>query len=701
VSRFAARALPPDRDRTGIRGVGRRARSAALQCRARRADIDEIVVESRAPEPRLTRRFAIYAALALIVAGAGIFSYVRSASIDRAEDAALFHTRFVADSILRDHLRPSDFQGPVTGRRLAELDALVHGEVLTRGALRAKLYDRVGTVTYSSDHTLIGKRPPDPEDIRHAFDGHLVSDVSRLNAEGGTGRDRKVLEAYVPVRGVSGRAMGVFELYQNYATIATAARDEFLPLAGLVALVLLVLYASFFPILRRATTRLRQQMQQIEHQAFHDDLTQLPNRALFRDRLEQALRSARRRGERVAVMLVDLDHFKDINDTLGHRSGDELLREVGANLVAALRASDTVARLGGDEFGVLAPAVSGRDAAMALADKVRGAVQRPHVVAGLELEVDAGIGVALFPDHGADVDALLRHADVAMYMSKERHAPAVYVASQDHYSPTRLALMTQLRRAIANRELVVHYQPQARLDTGAIDRVEALVRWEHPEHGLLAPDAFVPLAQHIGLIRHLTHYVLDAALCQTRQWLDDGLDLGVAVNITGRDLLDVRLPQEVAGLLARWGVEPSRLELEITEDTVLTDPVRAREILVRLSDLGVKLAIDDFGSGNSSLGYLKRLPVDVLKIDRSFVMNMHADTDDAVIVRSTIELGHNLGLQVVAEGVEDRRAWERLAELGCDVVQGYFLTRPCPADAVTRLMRESGGRVDALITAQA
>jgi EAL domain-containing protein (putative c-di-GMP-specific phosphodiesterase class I) len=264
----------------------------------------------------------------------------------------------------------------------------------------------------------------------------------------------------------------------------------------------------------------------------------------------------------------------------------------------------------------------------------------------------------------------------------------VYAQGHDHHSPARLEMMAALDRAVANGELVVHYQPQAELATGKVTCVEALVRWQHPERGLLGPAEFVPLAEHTGLIRDLTRYVLDESLAQCRRWQDDGFDVAVAVNITGRDLLDLQLPSQVGDLLAKWEVEPSRLELEITENTVLTDPERAARILRRLSTLGVRIAIDDFGSGNSSLGNLRRLPVSVLKIDKSFVMNMLENTDDAVIVRSTVDLGHNLGLRVVAEGVETGEAWERLRDLGCDIAQGFFLSRPMPPAEVVLGPRE-------------
>jgi diguanylate cyclase (GGDEF)-like protein len=637
-------------------------------------------------EPRLARRFAAYAALALAVAAAGVFLLVRHDAIGRAQQVGRFHTKFVADSILRDRLRRSDFRDPVYGPRRDTLDGLFRDEVLLGGALRVVLYGAGDRVTYSTDHSLIGRVVVRGREIDAARSGKLPSQVTRAGARGDGGRGAQVFETYVPVRLRNGRAaVGVFELDQDYGPIASSARQTFMPLAAVIALVLLGLYLSFFPILRRVTARLRRQMGQIEHQAFHDALTGLPNRALFRDRVEQAINAARRHGGTVAVLVMDLDRFKEINDTLGHRAGDLLLRDIGERLVSTSRESDTVARLGGDEFGVLAHHVPSAAGVVVLAQKLRGEVARPHRIGEFELEVDASIGIAVYPDHGHDAETLVRHADVAMYESKEQHAPALYAPERDRYSPDRLALIGRLRPAIADGEIVVYYQPQADLRTGAIRGVEALVRWQHPERGLLSPDAFVPLAEHAGLIRALTSHVLDCALAQCRAWRDDGIDLAVAVNLSARDLLDLRLPDEVAELLARWGIEPGRLELEVTENTVLVDPARARDILLRLDELGVRLAIDDFGTGHSSLGYLKRLPVHVLKIDKTFVLHMLESDEDAAIVRSTVDLAHNLGLEVVAEGVETRGIWERLAAMRCDVAQGYLLSPPVRAAEIGRL----------------
>ena len=434
--------------------------------------------------------------------------------------------------------------------------------------------------------------------------------------------------------------------------------------------------------LQKSQERLLEQMGQAEHQALHDGLTGLPNRTLFRDRAEQAVLRGNRNGSGFAVMLIDLDRFKEVNDTLGHHSGDLLLQEVAERLRGALRKNDTVARLGGDEFGVIGSDLCDAAAARTIADKLCEVLAQPIVIGGLAMEVEASIGIAIFPEHGEDVETLIRHADVSMYVSKNTHTPIVYAPEYDQHSLTRLVLIGELRRALDGNELVVHYQPQARLATGEVGKVEALVRWKHPQRGLLGPDQFIPLAEQTGLIRSLTRHVLDASLAQCRAWMDEGRRLTVAVNITSRELIDLHFPDEVAEVLATWAVDPAQLELEITETTIMTDLPRTRSILARLRELGVRLAIDDFGSGHSSLGYLKRLPVDVLKIDKSFVMQMARDPGDAAIVRSAIDVGHSLGLEVVAEGVEDERAKRRLEELGCDAFQGYYLGRPQEASAL-------------------
>jgi len=424
-----------------------------------------------------------------------------------------------------------------------------------------------------------------------------------------------------------------------------------------------------------------------EHQALHDSLTGLPNRTLLRDRTHQAILNCQRDECGLAVMIMDLDRFKEINDTLGHHNGDLLLQQIGPRLRACLRRSDGIARLGGDEFAVLLRKLDDNSTAAQVAAKIRKSFEQPFVLEGLSLNVEPSIGIALYPDHGADVDLLLQRADVAMYIAKEnRSGFTSYVAEQDQHSAKRLALAGELRRALDERpeeELLLYYQPKAELSSGRIVGVETLLRWQHPRHALMPPDDFIPIAEHTGLIRPLTLHAIDAALEQLRSWQKDTPDVTIAINLSVRNLLDRHLQDDVARLLEKWVIAPHRLRFEITESVIMTDTKRSMAALGALHDMGVRLSVDDFGTGHSSLTYLKQLPVSEIKIDKSFVMNMAATSNDAVIVRSTIDLGRNLGMQVVAEGVENEVIWNQLNLLGCDLAQGHFVSRPLSAEDMT------------------
>ena len=434
-----------------------------------------------------------------------------------------------------------------------------------------------------------------------------------------------------------------------------------------------------------------------EHQSLHDALTGLPNRTLFRDRIEQAITAGRRADVTSAVMLIDLDHFKEINDTLGHHAGDRLLEEVAHRLEASLGGRDTVARLGGDEFGVLLPALRRPGDANVVARQLLAGLREPFSIEGLTLEVDASIGMACHPAHGTGVETLIQRADIAMYSAKEGGGGhAMFEPRLDRFSPRRLSLAGGLRQAIQNGEITLFFQPKAELDTGTVIGVEALARWEHPRLGLVGPTEFVPIAEQTGLIGPLTSYVLDAALRQVREWKDDGRELSVAVNLSARSFLDAQLAIEIPRLLSKHNVEARLLELEITESMLMLDPGRAQAVLERLSRIGLTRSVDDFGTGYSSLANLKRLPVDVIKIDKSFVMDMAIDASDAAIVRSTIDLAHNLGLRVVAEGVESHQAWSRLRELRCDLAQGFYVSRPLPAPDLSRLLDERSAEIEAM-----
>jgi len=417
------------------------------------------------------------------------------------------------------------------------------------------------------------------------------------------------------------------------------------------------------------------------HRTLHDSLTELPNRICFHDAVKQAIETADGSGE-LAVLLIDLDRFKEINDTLGHHYGDLLLCEFAASLSRHLRPPDTIARLGGDEFAVLLQVDGDATAAApSTVARIEDLLARPYHVEGLPLSVEASIGIARFPQDGDDVDELLQHADIAMYVAKaDGSGHAFYVASDNDHDRRRLGLLGELRRAITEHELVLHYQPKLDLRTKRIDRVEALVRWQHPTHGLVPPIEFIPLAEQTGLINPLTQYVLDEALDQCSRWLAEGRDISVSVNVSPRNLNDEGFPAAVAERLRVHQVPAEKLLVEVTESAIILDPGRAEATLNALSRLGVRLALDDFGTGHSSLALLGRLPLDQIKIDRSFVTDLATNPGNEVIVRSIISLGHQLGLEVVGEGVETVEVTARLQHYGCDILQGYTLTPPLPAN---------------------
>lgn len=421
--------------------------------------------------------------------------------------------------------------------------------------------------------------------------------------------------------------------------------------------------------------------EQILFQAGHDSLTGLPNRAHARDALELAIGRDGGEGKGHAVLMVDLDRFKEINDTLGHAFGDRVLVEAAKRLREAVRSGDIVARLGGDEFLVLMGDVE-RGQAPARARALLASLRDPLDLVSTRINLDASVGMALYPEHGADAETLLRRADIALYDAKQsRQGVAVYESGRDEVHLRQLQLMGDLRHAITRGELAMHFQPKVELATRRVVHAEALVRWTHAQLGAIGPDEFIPLAERSGFIHELTRYVLEQSLAQNRDWRAQGLDLGIAVNLSAIDLMDADLPDFVIDCLGRHAVPPARLILELTEGALMRDVNYAVRMLHRLRAIGIRLSIDDFGTGYSSLAQLKRMPVDELKIDKSFVMQMTEDSDDAVIVRSTIELGHNMGLRVIAEGVESQDSLSLLDRLGCDMVQGYFLSPPLPAGA--------------------
>jgi diguanylate cyclase (GGDEF)-like protein len=517
---------------------------------------------------------------------------------------------------------------------------------------------------------------------------------------------------------------GVFAslCYLNRSSFAQAVREAMLPLlsaqlfsallamgatyvaieAGTAGIVLTVLALLIFQYLVGELLKSKARGEQLHRVATTDELTGLANRERFRARLDQRIAEAKDAEENFAVMLLDLDRFKEVNDTLGHHYGDELLRDLGPRLAEAVGPDGLVARLGGDEFAVLpAEGTADTDELEAIAHRLIRCVQQPVAVDEMTLEVGVSIGVARFPRDGADSHSLLRSADVAMYAAKEAHSGCkVYAAALDRHSVRRLSVLSEFRRALDSDEIVVFYQPIMEMEGTRVHGAEGLVRWQHPELGLLPPSDFIPIVEQTGLIGPLTRHVLEQAVAQCARWHQAGKDLTVSVNLSVRNLLDPDLPSLIGDLLTLYALTPEALHLEITESMLMSDPDRSLVTLTRLNQLGVSLSVDDYGTGYSSLANLRRLPIDELKIDRSFVSPMLSDESDLIIVRSTINLSHDLGLKVVAEGVEDEATLHRLAGLGCDFAQGYHFSKPLAPDAFNKWIGLRPATADVILPAR-
>ena len=592
---------------------------------------------------------------------------------------------------------PADFTrnfAPPAADRLDALEDRLASSISDDGVVRVKVWNRQHWIIYSDNQRLIGRWFPSNALLRDSFAGRTASEVTDLSApeELEEREFGSLLAVYVPLRvdatgrftnRAEGDIVGSFEIYLPYAPIAATIRDDTMRLQIALAVGLLLLYLAVYRLVARASRRLERQSEENLHQALHDGLTGLPNRTLFSDRVEQALALSRRDGTDVAVMIVDLDRFKEINDTLGHDHGDELLVQVGTRLAQRLRSSDSVARLGGDEFAILLPRVTTPDDARLVALELLRMLEEPVEIGGLELDIHASVGVAVSPMHGEDVGALLQHADVAMYVAKATHSRVeLYDPSIDNNSHERLELAAELRQAIEDRQLVVHYQPKVDALTWRVVGAEALVRWQHPERGLLGPGLFLPAIEHTELMRPLTEFVLEEAVRQAAVWRRRGWDVPVGVNLSARSVADETLPGRVERLLRQHGLPPRALELELTESAVLLNPERAAKVLADVHAAGVSIAIDDFGSGYASVAYLTQFPLDSVKIDQQFVIPLLEDAKARSIVQFTIDLGRTLELSVVAEGVENEELAQALAELGCDVLQGYGICRPAAPDAL-------------------
>jgi diguanylate cyclase len=632
----------------------------------------------------MVRLFTTYAAITLVpvlVLALVLAVTFRSDANQRGLQQGRAEATLIAQTAIEPQLDGRPLSAGLGTQDRTTLRRLVNGAVRQGDVLRLRLRDLAGNVVFSDDGSGFGTKPED--EALDAAHGEVVAHLTNLNADANDrGRiGARSVEVYLPlIAGKPPTRVGVLEIYLPYAPIATAVNAGLHRLYLELALGLTALWLLLFAITASVSRGLRREVATSAYLAHHDTLTELPNRALFLTRAKAAVARATSSGQPIAVAIINLDHFKDINDSLGHASGDQLLTELAQRVSANMRPGDTVARLGGDEFGVLLFDVA--DPKQALC-RLRDVIEREVEVRGLSLSVAPSIGFVRMSATNTDVATLLQHANVAMYAAKTEHAGVMeYTAQLDRYDAANLSLIGELRHAIDQDQLVLHYQPQTNIAAGATEAVEALVRWQHPTQGLLYPDRFLLLAEQTDLIDRLTDWVLAAALSEVQTLGDRGADLAVAVNASARSISRADFSGRVIQALERSGLPPERLIIEVTETALLTDPDRAACVLTELADAGVKVSIDDFGRGQTSLGYLSALPVCELKIDRSFVTDMAENASHAAIVRSMIDLGHNLSMHVVAEGIETDAVLTMLRQYGCDVAQGFLLARPMPLAAL-------------------
>jgi diguanylate cyclase (GGDEF)-like protein len=633
--------------------------------------------------PRIALRFAVTALLTLGLAGISVFFVVRNIFLHMQEAQAATHTQLVSKIVLARSLRPGDFTKPSPKRR-RELDNLFRTDVLTSSTVALAIYAPDGRVTYSTDGRDIGRRTSLSTFV---VDSERLPQISmretQLPVEGAP---RKVIAHVVPLRFGNAATAGAVVVLVDYATLAHAAARSYIPVSIALELLVGILILALVPPTRRAAKQARQHVQDARSHALRDTLTGLPNRRLFEDRLTQTVAQAQRDSSSAAVMLIDLDRFKEINDTLGHAAGDVMLRETALRLVEVLRDTDTVARLGGDEFAIVLGDGT-LNAVHETALRMRQAMEVPVEHDGMSLSVGASIGVAVYPDHGKSVPTLLRHADLAMYQAKRAGlGHVVFDAGSTTQDEADLMLAAELGGALERGEIVLHYQPTVALESLEVVGVEALLRWDHPKQGHLAADRFMPLAEQAGVRAAIYEYALAEAVRQTGEWGRAGLTLSVAINLDARTLVDRELPNRVERLLDAHGVDGTQLEAEIAEMSLLGDVERVTTGAIELAALGVILVVDDFGADTTSLNSLAYLPIEKLKINRALLIRALDSQRERIVLAGIVELAHKLGLKVVVAGVESEEMLELLRELGVEHAQGYHLGAPMSVSAVERLL---------------
>lgn len=636
----------------------------------------------------LTRQVALLSLLPMLALGFILARVLQMQIVDRTLADATRSARIIAHFGVQPKLTPQTMRNGLSRAEIADLDMQLSAPRVGEDLARIKVWNAKHRVIYSEDHSLIGRTLQPSDDLEAALAGHpenaqLVdpSRDSETASEVGLG---ELIEVYVPLRFVAaGPPAGAFEIYLSYRPIAAAVDRDKRTIALLLAVGLALLWAILYRILARASRRFRRQARENYRLARYDSLTGLPNRTLFTEAVGKAARRAQRRGGAVAVLLIDLERFSAINNTLGASNGDQVLREVARRLQQGF-GDVLTARVGGDEYALLCPHATGISDALATARAVQSSLEEPILLDDVALDIEASIGVAVLGEHADEPGLLLARADLALAHARSHGSRLeVYSPAYERSDAGALKLLGQVRGGLAQGEFVLHYQPKVSLEDRRITGVEALVRWEHPEHGLLAPIRFIPLIEQTALVGPLTLNVIEQALAQCSAWRRRGIGLMMSVNLSARNLLDPELPDRIAALLERQGVPAEQLIVEVTESAAMADPERGIRVLNALREMGIGVSVDDFGTGNASIEYLADLPATELKIDRSFVTDILTNGRAEAIVRSTIDLGRNLGLSVVAEGIESEQTMDFLAALGCGTGQGYFFSRPLTAEELT------------------
>jgi diguanylate cyclase (GGDEF)-like protein len=628
------------------------------------------------------RQFLVFAAISLVpvlVLGLVLAGSYRSEAARRGLAEGRSEALLMAQTAVQPIFGGRPLSDGLTPTETAQLHQLTVGAVARGDVQRLRIRDLHGAVVFSDDGSGFHQHPED--EALDAARGITVARLTRMNSDSvDTGRaGAQTVELYLPLyAGPANARVGVLEVYLPYSPISADVSIGIHDLYRNLAIGLGILYVVLFGISFWVVRRLRRQVKLTAYLAEHDALTDLPNRSLFLLRAEAEVARGIELGYPTTIAIVDLDQFKEVNDTLGHHNGDRLLTTIGHRLLAHLRAPDSVARLGGDEFGLVLSNVSHPDDVLA---RLREVIQQEVQISGLPLSIESSIGYAIASEDGTEVGDLLQKADVAMYVAKHDRSGVVrYLESQNHYDSGNLTLVSDLRHAIAQDQLVLHYQPKFDIATSDICGVEALVRWQHPTLGLLFPDRFIPLVEQTDLIDELTEWVVGRAVRDLAHFSGGSPELTMAVNVSARNLGRSGFARQVLDAVEAGGIAAHRVTVEVTETALMTDPVRAASVLGEMSDAGIRVSVDDFGSGQTSLVMLADLPIAELKIDRGFVHDIERNPAHAAIVRSIVELGHNLGFTVVAEGVETAGVQDVVADTGCDLVQGYYFARPMPAD---------------------